>query len=39
MRRLPNTKKPGERKSAWNSLIVDVDCSAGPLRAMITAPV
>lgn len=36
--KLAQTRKPGDKKSFWNSLIVDAACSWGPLRAITTAP-
>lgn len=38
MRRLPQTRKPTERKRCLNALIVVTDCSWGALRARMVAP-
>lgn len=38
IRTAPQARKPGERKSFWNSRIWPTDASCGPLRAMITDP-
>ena len=38
MQTLPYERNPGAKKSFLNAVIVETDCSSGPLSAMIIAP-